>query len=97
MITANSPGYIRKIQEMTGQPRYLNARPFVDQLDRRKHTRYRMAFLDGMWYDRTALKQWLDERRSRGLPPMVPHSQRVLSDAAATQAVAMPSFSLVAS
>lgn len=94
MITANSPRAIREIQAVTGQPRYLNARPYLDQLDRRKHARYRMALLDGVWYDRPALKAWLDDRRSRGLPLVVPHSARALSDAAAAQAVTMPSFSL---
>ena len=61
--------------------RYLNGRLALNWLGRRLKSRWRMVYLDGQWYDRAAIREWIAARRERQLAVYVPHSRRAFTDA----------------
>lgn len=62
-----------------GRPaRYRNGRLATNRVSRTQKPRWRMARLDGEWYDREGLRRWLARRPGE---PRVPGSGRRLTEA----------------
>ena len=70
---------VRALLRLTGLRRYRNGLLALDYFGRRMERRWAQVRLDGQWYGRAALADWLRRRAERGLPPAVPHSGRPLS------------------
>ena len=66
------------LRRLVGAARARNGRLAVDWISRDQKPRWRMVRLDGVWYDRDALRALLDRRPP---PPAVPFSRRALTAA----------------
>jgi hypothetical protein len=51
-----------ELLNLTEAPRYRNGRLEIDWFSRRQLARWRMMPLDGQWYDRGRLRDWLRRR-----------------------------------
>ena len=79
MARAQEDDGVRALLRVSGLSRYANGRLALDYFSRRLRRRWAQVRLDGQWYDRAALGDYLRRRAARGQPPAVPHSGRVLA------------------
>ncbi len=69
------------LRDLTGVARARNGRLAVNWITRALRPRWRMLRLDGQWYDRAALRDFLRSRANRRAAgaALVPHSRRAMT------------------